>query len=218
MHHRGVDAVGREVLEDDLGDRPRGCAAGLAVREIRPPSNPGVCRRRKTRRTVLDERLDLEVLLPDAAVAEVLGEAGDEEVGGLEDVAVGRDHEALLLPSSGTSCEPAPVPLVYRSVQVRATEGGNRGAALAATSGRVDLGRLRRRRRARSDRPGHAREGPRGRARGGARHHVLPEPAARLPGRHRTEPTAVPAHASRPPRTCRGTPRSSTTSRSARCA
>jgi hypothetical protein len=44
----------------------------------------------------LDQRLDLEVLLPHAAVAQVLRQPGAEEIGRLEDVAVGGDDEVLL--------------------------------------------------------------------------------------------------------------------------
>ena len=85
-----------------------------------------------------------------------------------------------------------------------------------ATPGRLDVGRLGRRRRARPHQPAHPREGAPGRARGRGRHQLLPEPAARLPRRHRVEPAAVPAG----PRADRGhataTPPPSTTSTRAR--
>ena len=45
-----------------------------------------------------------------------------------------------------------------------------------------------------------------GRARGRGRHQLLPQPAARLPGRHRAEPAAAPAGRSRRPRTWTATP------------
>ena len=45
-----------------------------------------------------------------------------------------------------------------------------------------------------------------GRARGRGRHQLLPEPAARLPRRHRAEPAAPPAACSRRPRTWTATP------------
>ena len=57
----------------------------------------------------------------------------------------------------------------------------------------LDLGRLGRRRRARPHQPAHPREGAPGRARGRGRHQLLPQPAARLPRRHRAEPAALPA-------------------------
>jgi hypothetical protein len=46
----------------------------------------------------LDERLDLEVLLPDGAVPQVLRESGLEDVRRLEEVPVGRDDEVLVRP------------------------------------------------------------------------------------------------------------------------
>ena len=55
-----------------------------------------MCSWRKIAGAALDERLDLEVLFPDRAVAQVLREAGAEQVGGLEEVPVGGDDEVLL--------------------------------------------------------------------------------------------------------------------------
>ena len=95
MHHRGVDAVEGEVLEDDLGVALRGAPAGLAVARDRPSLEARRVQTPEDARAALDERLDLEVLLPDRAVAQVLGKAGAEQVGRLEDVAVGRDDEAV---------------------------------------------------------------------------------------------------------------------------
>ncbi len=60
------------------------------------PSKPGVCSRPEEARAALDERLDLEVVLPDPAVAQVLRQAGDEEIGGFEDVPVGGNDKLLL--------------------------------------------------------------------------------------------------------------------------
>ena len=54
---------------------------------MQSPEDPG---------PALDERLDLEVVFPDRPVPQVLGQAGDEEVGGLEDVTVGGDDKLLL--------------------------------------------------------------------------------------------------------------------------
>ena len=51
------------------------------------PEDPGAA---------LDEGLDLEVLLPDRPVPQVLGQAGAEQVGRLEEVPVGRDNKVLL--------------------------------------------------------------------------------------------------------------------------
>ena len=65
-------------------------------REIVQPSYPGVCSLPEDAGAALDERLDLEVLLPHRAVPQVLREAGAEQVGGLEEVPVGRDDEVLL--------------------------------------------------------------------------------------------------------------------------
>ena len=68
-------------------------AARLAVAGDRPALEPGRVQAPEDPGAALDERLDLEVLLPDAAVPQVLREAGDEEVGGLEDVPVGGDDK-----------------------------------------------------------------------------------------------------------------------------
>ena len=64
------------------GDRP-----ALEAGRVQPPEDP---------RPAFDEGFDLEVVLPHAAVAQVCGEAGDEQVGGLEDVTVGRDDKGLV--------------------------------------------------------------------------------------------------------------------------
>ena len=95
MHHLHVDPVEVHVVEDVLGVAFRHAPAGLAVpgdrpalvaRRVQLPEDPGAA---------LDERLDLEVLLPHRAVAQVLREAGAEQVGGLEEVPVGGDDEVL---------------------------------------------------------------------------------------------------------------------------
>ena len=75
-------------------------------RETVQPSYPGVCNCRKIARAALDERLDLEVFFPDRAVAQVLREASAEQVGGLEEVPVGRDDEILLRHASRALDQP----------------------------------------------------------------------------------------------------------------
>ena len=83
------------------GDRP-----SLEPGRVQPPEDPG---------PALDQRLDLEVVLPDPSVPKVLGQSGGEEVGGLEDVPVG-GHDKLVLCHS---CDlPAPGP--ERSMTERA--------------------------------------------------------------------------------------------------
>jgi hypothetical protein len=47
---------------------------------VQAPEDPGAA---------LDERLDLEVVLPDSSIPQVLGEAGDEQIRRFEDVPVG---------------------------------------------------------------------------------------------------------------------------------
>src|SRR6185369_14293073 len=74
------------------------------------------------RGAALDEGLDLEVLFPHRAVAQVLRQTGLEEVGRLEDVAVGRDHETLSFRHATTPCVCLLAQLVYRSVQESTTE------------------------------------------------------------------------------------------------
>ena len=69
------------------------------------------------------------------------------------------------------------------------------GSPLEATTGRLDLGRLGRRRRAGPDQPAHAGQGARGRARGRGRPQLLPQPAPRLPRRDRAEPASPPTGA-----------------------
>ena len=95
MHDPDVDAVGVEVLEDHLGVALGHPAARLAVAGDRPPLEPGRVQAPEDPGPALDQRLDLEVVLPDPPVPQVLGQAGGEEVGGLEDVPVGGDDELL---------------------------------------------------------------------------------------------------------------------------
>ena len=71
-------------------------AAGLAVAGDRPALVAGGVQPAEDGGAALDEGLDLEVLLPHGPVAEVLGEAGLEQVDGLEEVPVARDDEVLL--------------------------------------------------------------------------------------------------------------------------
>src|SRR6185312_3916939 len=85
--------------------------------------------------------------------------------------------------------------LLYRGTVTRpvgTSKERSRDTALDPTPGRLHLGRVGRRRRARSHQPPHAREGARGRAGGADRRDLLPEPAARLPGWHRPEPAPLP--------------------------
>ena len=170
VHHRGVDAVEGEVLDDDLGVTLRGAPAGLAVARDRPSLEARRVQTPEHTRAVLDEGLDLEVLFPDRAVAQVLGKAGAEQVGRLEDVAVGRDDEAVAVgharpPERCVSGRVSVPP--DRQPTGRYRRGGRRGEAVDPAPGRLHLGRLGRRRRARAHQPAHPREGPRGRA-GGA--------------------------------------------------
>src|SRR6185312_17037826 len=69
-------------------------------------------------------------------------------------------------------------------------ERGKRHEALEASSRGLDLGRLGRGRSARPPQPHHAQEGAGGHRRGEGRPLVLPQPAARFPGRQRAERAA----------------------------
>ena len=95
MHQRGVDAVLVHVAEDPLGVALGSETVGLAIAGDRPPVEAGGVQRAEVARTTFDHRLDLEVLLPDGAVAEVRGHPGDEQIGRLEDVAVRGNDEVL---------------------------------------------------------------------------------------------------------------------------
>jgi hypothetical protein len=82
MHDPDVDPVGFEVFDDDLRVALGDPAACLAVPGDRPALEPWRVQSPEDPGPVLDERLDLEVVLPDRPVAQVLGQAGDEQVGG----------------------------------------------------------------------------------------------------------------------------------------
>jgi hypothetical protein len=96
VHHLDVDAVEVHVVEDELRVAFGHPPAGLAIAGDRPPLEPRAVQAPKDARAALDERLDLEVLFPDRAIAQVRREAGDEQVGRLQDVPVCRDDEVLL--------------------------------------------------------------------------------------------------------------------------
>ena len=96
VHHTDVDTVEVEVLDDHLGVTLGHPPAGLAVARDRPSLEAGRVQPAEDARPSLDERLDLEVVLPDPAVAQVLRQAGGEEVRGLQDVPVGGDDKLLL--------------------------------------------------------------------------------------------------------------------------
>ncbi len=95
VHYLHVDAVEIHVLEDLLGIAFGRAALRLAI----PGDRPALVARRvqppEDARAALDERLDLEVLFPDRAVAQVLRQPRDEQVGGLEEMPV-RGHDEIL--------------------------------------------------------------------------------------------------------------------------
>jgi hypothetical protein len=95
VHDPDVDAVRVEVLEDDLGITLGHAPTGLPVARDGPALEAGRVQAAELGGAALHERLDLEVVLPDAAVAQMLREPGDEEVGRLQDVPVGGDDKLL---------------------------------------------------------------------------------------------------------------------------
>jgi hypothetical protein len=95
VHDPDVDAVGIEVLNDHFGITLGHPPARLAVAGDRPALESGCVQPAELAGATLHERLYLEVVLPDTPVAQVLRQAGDEEVGGLQDVPVGRDDKLL---------------------------------------------------------------------------------------------------------------------------
>ena len=96
VHHSDVDSVESEVLDDHLGIAFGHPPARLPVPGDRPSLEPGRVKSPEDPGPALDEGLDLEVVLPDPAVPQVLGQAGDEEVGRFEDVSVGGNDELRL--------------------------------------------------------------------------------------------------------------------------
>src|SRR3984957_1260164 len=71
-------------------------AVRLGVARDRPPLEPRRVQPPEDPRPSLDEWLDLEVVLPDRPIPQVGRQPGDEEIGWLEDVAVGRNDEFFL--------------------------------------------------------------------------------------------------------------------------
>jgi hypothetical protein len=116
MHDSDVDTVEVEVFEDHLGVALGHSTSGLTVPGDRPPFEPGSMQSPEDPGPALDEGLDLEVVLPHGPVAQVLGQAGDEEVGRLEDVAVGGDDELLL-------CHGCDLPALGRKISMTEWEG-----------------------------------------------------------------------------------------------
>ncbi len=97
MHDPDVDPVGGEVLDDHLGVALRHASTGLAVARDRPSLEPGRVEPAEDARPTLDEWLDLEVLFPDTAVAQVFRQARLEQVGRFENVSVSGDDKGLVL-------------------------------------------------------------------------------------------------------------------------
>ena len=96
VHHTDIDPVESEVLDDQLGVALGHPPARLAVPGDRPALEPGRVQSPEYPGSALDERLNLEVVLPHSPVPQVLGQAGDEEIGGLQDVPVGGNDELRL--------------------------------------------------------------------------------------------------------------------------
>ena len=185
-------------------------AAGLAVAGDRPALVPRRVQLAEDARAALDERLDLEVLFPDRAVAQVLRQAGRNRSVGSR-----RCPSAETTKSFGNSfgmpSQARPTGR-YRQRPIGAPKGGRRDEAVETTPARLDLGRLGRRRRARPHQPAHAREGAPGRARGRGRHQLLPQPARSTSRAAPRSTSAATRRGSRRPRTSTAIPRSSTTS------
>ena len=96
MHQLSVDAVEVQVLEDPIGVAGVGGPVVVAEARDRPTLEARRVEAAEIADAALGEGLDLEVLLPDGSIPQMLREAGDEQVRGLEDVPIGRDHELLL--------------------------------------------------------------------------------------------------------------------------
>ena len=96
MHHPDIDAVERQVLDDHLGIALGHAATGLAVPRDGPALEPGRVQAPEDPSAPFDQRLDLEVLFPDAPVPQVLGQARDKEVRRFQDVPVGGDDKGLV--------------------------------------------------------------------------------------------------------------------------
>ena len=96
MHHPDIDPVEGEVVDDHFGVALGHAAAGLAVAGDRPPFEAGRVQSPEDPGPALDERLYLEVVLPDAPVPQMLGQPGDEQIGRFENVPIGRNDKLFL--------------------------------------------------------------------------------------------------------------------------
>ena len=97
VHDPDVHPVEVEVLEDQFGVTLGHPSPRLAVPRDRPAFEPRGVQAPELPCPTFDQWLDLEVVLPDPSLPQVLGQAGDEEVGGLEDVPVGGHDKGLVL-------------------------------------------------------------------------------------------------------------------------
>ena len=99
-----VDAVEGQVLDDAVRVAISGVAHRRGGARHRPALEAGRVEVAEDPDPSFDQRLDLEVLLPHRPVREVLGQAGQEQVGGLEEVPIRRDDKGLsassVMPSS----------------------------------------------------------------------------------------------------------------------
>ena len=125
-----------------LGVAFRHAPAGLAIPRDRPAFVARRVQLAEDRGAALDERLDLEVFLPHRAIAQVLRQAGAEQVGGLEEVPVRGDDEVLV--DHGVTLLPVAKPTGrYNTAFESGSRRGRPGdEAVEATPGRLDLGRL----------------------------------------------------------------------------
>ena len=93
MHDLRADPVEIHVVEHPLGLAGVRGAVEVAVARHGPTLETRRAHACEVAHAALHERFDLEVLLPEAALTQMLREAGAEQVGGLDDVAVGRDDK-----------------------------------------------------------------------------------------------------------------------------
>ena len=113
VHDADVDAVGVQILQNDFGVALGHAPSGLAIARNGPPLEAGRVQPAEFGSAAVHERLNLEVVLPDAAVPQILREARDEEVGRFEDVPVSGDDKLLL-------CHGCALPARGRKIDVRA--------------------------------------------------------------------------------------------------
>ena len=162
VHHLHVDAVEVHVLEDDLRVAFRHAPAGLAIPRDRPAFVSRACATSGRSRAPPSTKGSISKSSSHTARSRrCFGRRVRNRSVGSRRCPSAETTKSLSIMAITLLPVAKPTGRYNTSVRTQRSEGERRGEAVEATPGRLDVGRLGRRRRARPHQSAHAREGAR---------------------------------------------------------